>query len=123
MYCYHHETTGYLAPAAPKLLPPQVHVPSTARYKYVKEFKQSVMSTSPITVHSAMQCFDPLASCSSPQVHVPFTARYEYVKEFKQAHRRDDDIAIVNAGMRFAMEQTAEGAWGCAGGGWLENIQ
>ena len=42
------------------------------------------------------------------KVHVPFTRQHEYVKEFKQAHRRDDDIAIVNAGMRFQMGQ-AEG--------------
>ena len=36
-------------------------------------------------------------------VYLPFTKHYEYVKEFKQAHRRDDDIAIVNAGMRFVL--------------------
>ena len=42
------------------------------------------------------------------KVHVPFTRQHEFVKEFKQAHRRDDDIAIVNAGMRFQMGQ-AEG--------------
>ncbi|MCO5599282.1 hypothetical protein L7F22_053383 [Adiantum nelumboides] len=33
-------------------------------------------------------------------VFLPWTRKYEYVKEFKQAHRRDDDIALVNAGMR-----------------------
>ena len=33
-------------------------------------------------------------------VFLPWTKKYEYVKEFKQAHRRDDDIALVNAGMR-----------------------
>lgn len=38
-------------------------------------------------------------------VFVPATRRFEYVKEFKQSHRRDDDIAIVNAGMRVAFEQ------------------
>jgi xanthine dehydrogenase/oxidase len=31
-------------------------------------------------------------------VFMPFTKQFEYVKEFKQAHRRDDDIALVNAG-------------------------
>lgn len=31
-------------------------------------------------------------------VFMPFTQPLEYVKEFKQAHRRDDDIALVNAG-------------------------
>ncbi|KAH7315284.1 hypothetical protein KP509_21G042700 [Ceratopteris richardii] len=33
-------------------------------------------------------------------VFLPWTRKFEYVKEFKQAHRRDDDIALVNAGMR-----------------------
>jgi xanthine dehydrogenase/oxidase len=37
-------------------------------------------------------------------VFLPFTRQYEYVKEFKQAHRRDDDIAIVNAGMKFKLK-------------------
>ena len=37
-------------------------------------------------------------------VHIPFTQRLEYVREFKQAHRRDDDIAIVNAGMRARLQ-------------------
>lgn len=44
------------------------------------------------------------------QVFIPFTQRYEYVKEYKQAHRRDDDIAIVNAGMRVRLEPTP-GGW------------
>lgn len=45
-------------------------------------------------------------------VHVPFTQQYEYVKEFKQAHRRDDDIAIVNAGVRIKLTPGADGsAW------------
>lgn len=43
-------------------------------------------------------------------VGVPFTRRHEYVREFKQAHRRDDDIAIVNAGMRARMRRTLAGA-------------
>lgn len=33
-------------------------------------------------------------------VLLPWNHKFEFVKEFKQAHRRDDDIAIVNAGMR-----------------------
>lgn len=33
-----------------------------------------------------------------PQVFIPFTRENEYVKEFKQSPRREDDIAIVNAG-------------------------
>lgn len=33
-------------------------------------------------------------------VFLPATSKYEYVQAFKQSHRRDDDIAIVNAGMR-----------------------
>lgn len=32
-------------------------------------------------------------------VTLPWSNPYEYVKEFKQAHRRDDDIALVNAGL------------------------
>jgi xanthine dehydrogenase/oxidase len=44
-------------------------------------------------------------------VFIPFTAKNEYVKEFKQAHRRDDDIAIVNAGMRVRMGKDSSGAW------------
>lgn len=42
-------------------------------------------------------------------VFVPATNKFEYVKEFKQSHRRDDDIAIVNAGMRVAFEQDGTG--------------
>lgn len=45
---------------------------------------------------------------------MPFTRPNEYVKEFKQAHRRDDDIAIVNAGMRFRLEADADGGWAIA---------
>ena len=43
------------------------------------------------------------------KVFLPYTQKLEYVKEFKQAHRRDDDIAIANAGMRVQFKQTAEG--------------
>ncbi|KAK3284518.1 xylitol dehydrogenase [Cymbomonas tetramitiformis] len=38
------------------------------------------------------------------QILVPFMRELEYVREFKQAHRREDDIAIVNAGMRVKFE-------------------
>ncbi|XP_022988003.1 xanthine dehydrogenase 1-like isoform X2 [Cucurbita maxima] len=38
-------------------------------------------------------------------VFLPWSRRFEYVKEFKQAHRRDDDIAIVNAGIRVFLEE------------------
>ncbi|XP_030952355.1 xanthine dehydrogenase 1-like [Quercus lobata] len=41
-------------------------------------------------------------------VFLPWTRSFEFVKEFKQAHRRDDDIAIVNAGMRVHLEEKAE---------------
>ncbi|KAM7523403.1 hypothetical protein LguiA_013305 [Lonicera macranthoides] len=37
-------------------------------------------------------------------VFLPWARPFEHVKEFKQAHRRDDDIAIVNAGMRVYLE-------------------
>ena len=41
-------------------------------------------------------------------VFLPATQKYEYVREFKQSHRRDDDIAIVTAGMRvsFAVDES-----------------
>lgn len=42
-------------------------------------------------------------------VYLPWTRPYEYVKEFKQAHRKDDDIAIVNAGMRVFLDKRDEG--------------
>ncbi|KAK6164152.1 hypothetical protein DH2020_001016 [Rehmannia glutinosa] len=38
-------------------------------------------------------------------VFLPWNSQYEFVKQFKQAHRRDDDIAIVNAGMRVCLEE------------------
>nr|XP_043631064.1 xanthine dehydrogenase 1-like [Erigeron canadensis] len=38
-------------------------------------------------------------------VFLPWTRKFEYVKEFKQAHRREDDIALVNAGMRVHLEK------------------
>ncbi|EOA15923.1 hypothetical protein CARUB_v10004017mg [Capsella rubella] len=41
-------------------------------------------------------------------VFLPWTRPLEYVKEFKQAHRRDDDIAIVNGGMRVFLEQKGQ---------------
>ncbi|KAL1215699.1 Xanthine dehydrogenase 1 [Cardamine amara subsp. amara] len=41
-------------------------------------------------------------------VFLPWTRPLEYVKEFKQAHRRDDDIAIVNGGMRVFFEEKGE---------------
>ncbi|KAI3907500.1 hypothetical protein MKW92_010358 [Papaver armeniacum] len=47
-------------------------------------------------------------------IFLPWTRQYEYVKEFKQAHRREDDIALVNAGMRVFLEKTSEGSWAVA---------
>ncbi|CAG7859685.1 unnamed protein product [Brassica rapa] len=41
-------------------------------------------------------------------VFIPWTRPLEYVKEFKQAHRREDDIAIVNGGMRVFLEERGE---------------
>ncbi|KAJ0960491.1 hypothetical protein J5N97_001650 [Dioscorea zingiberensis] len=38
-------------------------------------------------------------------VFLPWTRPFEFVKEFKQAHRREDDIALVNAGMRVFLKQ------------------
>eukprot|EP00798_Chlamydomonas_sp_ICE-L_P022196 gene22196-29256_t len=45
------------------------------------------------------------------RITIPFTRQYEYVKEFKQSPRREDDIAIVNAGMRVLLGQDAAGTW------------
>lgn len=41
-------------------------------------------------------------------IFLPWTRPFEFVKEFKQAHRRDDDIAIVNAGMRVYLQEKEE---------------
>ena len=43
------------------------------------------------------------------RVKLPWTREHEHVKEFKQAHRQDDDIAIVNAGMRVQLEPSQSG--------------
>lgn len=53
----------------------------------------------------AMEKFEILHS-----IFLPWTKKYEYVKEFKQAHRRDDDIALVNAGMRVKFSEN-KGTW------------
>ncbi|GFR49634.1 hypothetical protein Agub_g11707 [Astrephomene gubernaculifera] len=46
------------------------------------------------------------------RVLLPFSRRLEYVREFKQSPRREDDIAIVNAGMRVRLAPGAsEGSW------------
>lgn len=44
-------------------------------------------------------------------VHVPWTRQGEVVAAFKQSHRREDDIALVNAGMRLRCAQAAGGSW------------
>eukprot|EP00889_Picochlorum_renovo_P000521 jgi/Picre1/27551/NNA_000518.t1 len=41
-------------------------------------------------------------------VTLPDSKPFEYVKEFKQAQRRDDDIAIVNCGIRVSFQHAAE---------------
>ncbi|KAG2330892.1 hypothetical protein Bca52824_002072 [Brassica carinata] len=41
-------------------------------------------------------------------VFLPWTRPLEYVKEFKQSHRREDDIAIVNGGMRVFLEERGQ---------------
>jgi xanthine dehydrogenase/oxidase len=43
------------------------------------------------------------------EVYLPWSRPYELVREFKQAHRRDDDIAIVNAGMRALLAEGPSG--------------
>jgi xanthine dehydrogenase/oxidase len=42
-------------------------------------------------------------------VFVPFTSKYEYCAAFKQAKRRDDDIAIVNCGLRVLLRPSSAG--------------
>ena len=44
------------------------------------------------------------------RVRLPWTRPRELVREFKQSHRQDDDIAIVNAGMRMRLQKAASGA-------------
>ncbi|KAI0229746.1 Xanthine dehydrogenase/oxidase [Lamellibrachia satsuma] len=39
---------------------------------------------------------------------IPFTRENEYFEGYKQAHRRQDDIAIVNAGMRVLLEDEGD---------------
>ncbi|MEW5318751.1 MAG: hypothetical protein WDW38_009946 [Sanguina aurantia] len=48
------------------------------------------------------------------KITIPFTRKFEYVREFKQSPRREDDIAIVNAGMRvqLAPREEADGSAG-----------
>ena len=43
---------------------------------------------------------------------MPLCEELEYFREFKQSHRREDDIAIVNAGMRARFEERTEGGRG-----------
>ena len=40
---------------------------------------------------------------------IPFSRPNEYIKEFKQSPRREDDIAIVNAGMRVRLTKEGDG--------------
>ena len=57
------------------------------------------------------------------RVSIPFNKPSEYVREFKQAHRRDDDIAIVNAGMRVQMAHAMSGSPHSPGGPpWRERL-
>ncbi|XP_027342144.1 xanthine dehydrogenase 1-like isoform X5 [Abrus precatorius] len=41
-------------------------------------------------------------------IFLPWSRSFEFVKEFKQSHRRDDDIAIVNAGIRVHLQEHSE---------------
>lgn len=42
------------------------------------------------------------------RIVIPWTQPLEFVKEYKQAHRRDDDIALVNAGMRIKLRKEGD---------------
>ena len=46
-------------------------------------------------------------------LELPLTRPLEFFREFKQSHRREDDIAIVNAGLRARFEKTEDGAYVC----------
>jgi xanthine dehydrogenase/oxidase len=46
------------------------------------------------------------------RVEVPPTGALEFAREFKQSHRRDDDIALCNAGMRVSFEHDASSLGG-----------
>lgn len=94
-------------PCIAHLPQPQVFVPFTRRHEYVKEFKQArggVPRSLPACTPGRMFCcamparFD--KACDSDQSLHSLGSSW-------QAHRRDDDIAIVNAGMRFRLEQAA----------------
>jgi xanthine dehydrogenase/oxidase len=39
------------------------------------------------------------------KIFIPFTTQREFVRSYKQAKRRDDDIAIVNAGLRVVLDE------------------
>lgn len=41
-------------------------------------------------------------------VFLPWNRTFEFVREFKQSHRRDDDIAIVNAGIRVHLQELSQ---------------
>lgn len=41
-------------------------------------------------------------------IFLPWNRTFEFVKEFKQSHRRDDDIAIVNAGIRVHLQEHSD---------------
>lgn len=43
--------------------------------------------------------------------HIPFTQQLEFTREFKQSPRRDDDIAIVNAGKTGVMASRIVGVY------------
>lgn len=41
-------------------------------------------------------------------IFIPFTSQWEFVMPFKQARRREDDISIVTAGLRFRLAPLAD---------------
>ncbi|KAK8962999.1 Xanthine dehydrogenase [Platanthera guangdongensis] len=43
-------------------------------------------------------------------IFLPWSRNFEFVKEFKQSHRREDDIALVNSGMRVYVKEV-ESNW------------
>ncbi|KAK9866639.1 hypothetical protein WJX84_012043 [Apatococcus fuscideae] len=44
------------------------------------------------------------------QVSIPFTSQHEFVAEYKQSHKREDCLAVGNAGF-YAQLQSSDGGW------------
>lgn len=82
-------------------------IPFNVANEYVREFKQ--VRQPPVSAIIARG----LCKCHCNITHIARSANLTQIPTccvLPQAHRRDDDIAIVNAGMRVRMAQTSQGA-------------